>query len=490
VKPLLSVAVFVFVAAAQAADRPNIVFLLTDDQAAYSLGCYGNKDVQTPYIDSLSADGMTFDRHYNTTAICMASRANVMTGMYEYKTGCNFEHGPLMAEHWAKSYPILLRQAGYTTAFAGKFGFVVKGKAGKGTLPEKDFDRWGGGPGQTSYKTAKNKSMAEYAQKYPHSSRSYGAFGRDFILAAAKGDKPFCLSISFKAPHKPDEPDPIFDKVYAGKTFTKPANYGREYGAHFSKQSQQGRQYERFVSWGYRDNYDKVMAIYHQMVHGVDVAVGMIRKAVKDAGVEKNTVFIFTSDNGFFCGSHGYGSKVLPYEEASRVPLIIFDPRHASAGKKLRSKALTGNIDFAPTILELAGLAPTPNMDGKNLLPLLDDPTAKGHDALTLINVWGPQAAHSMAVVTQDWKFVYWPYAAKGFEPTEELYHLAKDPLELENAAKSDAESLKTMQAVYDQAVTAWKRNVVPYHGYEPYGTNFDRSHRWVPTGKTKKKKK
>ena len=102
--------------------KPNIVFLFADDQSTYSVGCYGNKDVQTPNMDQLARDGVAFDKHYNTTAICMASRANVFTGMYEYKTGCNFQHGNMHADVWSKSYPVLLREAGYLTAFAGKFG--------------------------------------------------------------------------------------------------------------------------------------------------------------------------------------------------------------------------------------------------------------------------------------------------------------------------------------------------------------------------------
>lgn len=467
--------------------RPNVIFLFTDDQASYSLGCYGNKDVKTPHIDSLSEAGMTFDHHYDTTAICMASRVNVMTGLYEYRHGCNFDHGPLTEELWETSYPIRLRKAGYLTAFAGKFGFELRKGSEKGRkyLPEDAFDKWGGGPGQTNYATAKNPSMKAYAEKYPHSSRSYGAFGSDFVKESAKTGKSFCLSISFKAPHKPDQPDPIFDKVYAGKKFTKPANYGREYGKHFSLQSKQGRQYERFVSWGYRDRYDEVMAIYHQMVHGVDAAVGMIRAAVEEAGVAENTVFIFTSDNGFFCGSHGYGSKVLPYEESSNVPLIIFDPRHSSSGKKLRSAALTANIDMAPTILDLAGLEVPTEMDGVSLLPLLDNPKAAVRDSATLINVWGPHAAHSYGVVTRDYKFVYWPYEAGELEPTEELYHLAKDPGELTNLAPLKGQDLKKMRGVYDAAVEAWKRDTVDYNGYEQYGAIFDRSIPWK-TGQAK----
>ncbi|MBT3637680.1 MAG: sulfatase-like hydrolase/transferase, partial [Opitutae bacterium] len=152
------------------AKRPNIIFLFTDDQSSYSLGCYGNKDVKTPHIDSLSSSGMTFDHHYDTTAICMASRVNVMTGLYEYRHGCNFDHGPLTEKLWKTSYPIRLRKAGYLTAFAGKFGFDVRKGTGKGQkyLPVEDFDKWGGGPGQTNYATAKNPSMKAYAKKYPH----------------------------------------------------------------------------------------------------------------------------------------------------------------------------------------------------------------------------------------------------------------------------------------------------------------------------------
>ena len=475
----------------RAADKPNVIFLLTDDQSSYSLGCYGNKDVKTPHVDGLSEAGMTFDHHYDTTAICMASRVNVMTGLYEYRHACNFDRGPLMEEHWRKSYPVLLREAGYLTAFAGKFGFLVKG-AGKDKprLPAEAFHKWGGGPGQTNYATAKNPSMAAYAREYPHSSRSYGAFGRDFVLEATKSGKPFCLSISFKAPHKPDHPDPLFNQVYAGKTFKKPANYGREYGGHFSLQSRQGRQYERFASWGYRDRYDEVMAVYHQMVHGVDAAVGMIRRAVKEAGAADDTVFIFTSDNGFFCGSHGYGSKVLPYEEASKVPLILFDPRHPNSGKKLRSDSLTANLDLAPTILELAGLQAPEGMDGVSLLPLLDDPEATVRETAALINVWGPKKVHSLAVVTKDHKYVYWPYEdGKTFKPTEELYHLAEDPHELENVVESDPRALHDLRATYDRAVSAWRRDAAPYHGYAEYGDVFDRSVPWLHPASTKPEK-
>ena len=454
--------------------KPNIIFLFADDQSTHSVGIYGNKEVQTPNMDKLGKDGLIFDRHYNTTAICMASRANVFTGMYEYKTGCNFTHGDMHAEVWEKSYPVLLREAGYLTAFAGKFGMVVKGKG----LCEDDFDYWGGGPGQTHFETKKNASMKKYAEKYPHASRSYGAFGQDVIRDAVKKKKPFCLSISFKAPHRPVTPDPMFDHVYAGKKFTKPANYGRKFGEHMAPQGKAGRQYERFESWNYDKNYDEVMAKYFQQVYGVDVAVGMIRKEVEAQGIAGNTVIIYTSDNGFICGSHGYGSKVLPMEESSRVPLMIYDPRSKSVGKGLRCGKLTGNIDFAPTMLEMAGLPVPKNMDGKSLVKTLDDPKAGGHQQLAFINVWGPLATQSLTCVTETQKYTYWWYGDENMKPTEEFYDLKNDPLELKNEADNPekAAALYQMRKRYDKELAKWKREAVPYNNYQPYGVFFDRT--------------
>ena len=467
-------------------ERPNIVFLLADDQCTYSMGCYGTPDVQTPHLDKLARDGVIFDNHYDTTAICMASRANIMTGMFEYKTGCNFEHGPLLREHWQRSYPMRLRATGYRTGFAGKFGFVVADQPkSRGILPSSDFDSWGGGPGQTSYETRKNKSMAKYAEEYPHSTLSYAAFADDFIHQAKTDDRPFCLSISFKAPHRPVTPDPQFDHVYANKKFTKPANFGRRYGEHFSLQSRQGRQFERFDSWGYRNDYDRVMARYYQQIYAIDVAVGRIRASLESAGVAKNTVIIYTSDNGFFCGAHGYGSKVLPYEESSRVPLIMFDPRDTKSRRQTdngdfsRSAALTGNVDFAPTILALAGLPIPQNMDGENLLPYYRDPKLSKKDrVLPLINVWGPKATHSLSVVTRDWKYIYWAYAEGEYEPAEELYCTRTDPLERTNRLLDPAaeNQLAAMREQYDRAVEKWKSDAVAYHNYQRFGAFFSRT--------------
>jgi arylsulfatase A-like enzyme len=219
------------------------------------------------------------------------------------------------------------------------------------------------------------------------------------------------------------------------------------------------------------------MAKYYQQIYAIDQAVGMIRDALHKYGEDRNTVIIYTSDNGFMNGSHGYGSKVIPYEESSRVPLIIYDPRHPNSGKALECHSLTGNVDFHPTILKLAGVPLPPRVDGRSLLPLYADPRAETHPYLPLINVWGPEEVFSFGVVSQDWKYIFWPYDAGDFVKTEEMYHLATDRLEMHALSKDPeyANQLKTMRKAYDRALEHWRDEAVPYHNYQPFAEVFSR---------------
>jgi arylsulfatase A-like enzyme len=203
----------------------------------------------------------------------------------------------------------------------------------------------------------------------------------------------------------------------------------------------------------------------------------MIRDELKAQGVADNTVVIYTSDNGYICGSHGYGSKVLPMEESSRVPLMIYDPRSPLNGKQIRCDQLTGNIDFAPTILELAGLPVPSNMDGKSLLGLLQKPDQGGHEQMAFINAYGPIATHSLSCLTKQYKYTYWWYGDKNMEPVEELFDTKKDPLELKNLANNPDHTaiLDAMRKRYDQELTQWKKQAVDYNDYQRYGTLFDR---------------
>lgn len=467
-------------------EQPNIIFFFSDDQAYNTQKDYGNPDVLTPNLDVLANEGLVFLRHYNTSAICMASRANVMTGLYEYKTGCNFSHGPLGTKQWSESYPVLLKQAGYRVGFAGKFGFSISDNHEswdkEGEVAQHNFDFWGGGPGQTSYVTAQNKSITRYAEHYPHSTRAYGAASIDFIRESVEKGEPFCMSVFFKAPHRPVQSDPMFDDIYKDTEFHKLPNYGREAGAHLAPHSRMGRQYKRFVEWGYdqEESYQNALRMYNQLIYGVDFSIGMVLKELKNLDIDENTVIIFSSDNGYFNGSHGLGCKVLPYEEGARVPLIIADPRTGENGKNHKTSALSGNVDITATILDLAGIEIPSAYDGLSLLPLLENPDSQVRESLPIIQVWGPKATQCLTVMDERYKYVYWYFedAEKNLKATEELFDLEKDPYELVNqAGLSEYQSqLSRMRQLYDQQLNHWKSEGVKYNGYEEYGVLFDRS--------------
>lgn len=467
---------------------PNIIIFLADDQNPSTIGAYGNEQVKTPNIDKLAERGLMFMNNYATTSICMASRASIMTGLYEYRTGCNFKHGPLHDTIFKNSYPLILRENGYYTGFAGKFGFAVVSpneQAEKYStydkLPVDEFDWWAGGPGQTFYTTSKNEYLKEYAEDYPHSTRAYGAACQDFIKEAVVQEKPFCLSMSFKAPHRPNTPDPYFDAVYADTDWIKPENYGREHAKHLPLQSKLGRQYLNLhKSFGYLNSYQESIRNYNQLIHGIDHAIGMVMEELERQGISDNTVIIYTADNGYNMGAHGLGGKVLPYEEGSKTPLIIFDPRNSAGMQGKRSSAVTANIDIAPTVLGLAGVDIPEEMDGKSLYGLLKHPDDNVREALPLIQAWGTAPSMALSIVSEEYKYLHWFYA-DGLEPGEELYHLKTDPLELKNLVlhESHADALSKMQEYYDEELALWKGNAVSHAGYQEFSKLFDRELPW-----------
>ncbi|MCK4920240.1 MAG: sulfatase-like hydrolase/transferase [Bacteroidales bacterium] len=479
----------VFTMNAQTDDRPNIIFLLTDDQAVSTIAAYGFSEAVTPNIDSLANNGVMFMNHYNNTSISMASRAICMTGRYEFSHGSNFHHGSVSEEIFLQSYPVLLRNSGYKTGFIGKFGFPVN-EAGDTNLdyssveflPDEHFDWWKGWPRQGSYETIKNDSIAHYAEEFPHTTRAVGEVASDFISEFANGDEPFCLSVSFKAPHLPFDPDPAYDSVYADKIWTKPENYGLINGVGLAPQASQGRHYRQFrtVGWG-PQTYHETRSAYNQLVHGIDVAVGRIVEELKAKGEDDNTIIIFTADNGHFNGSHGFNGKALPYEEASLAPLIVFDPRDISNhGNKVWG--VTGSVDLAPTILELAGVEKPAGMDGISLKPMLDNPENTIRDYVLHTQMWGPTPIHAMTIITEDWKYIYWPYEGEGMLPATELYDLNNDSLEMINKSGQEefADVELLMESYFNEALQYYKDHNVKRNNYEEFEVIFDRGISWA----------
>lgn len=452
--------------------RPNIIFILADDLTFDGVGAYGRSDVKTPNIDHLAGRGIRFTRYYNTTAICMASRATIMTGKFEFSTGCNFDRDDLSLDNWHNSYPSLLKKNGYITGFAGKLGFRVDESKDRKSIDsvKSSFDWWCGWPGQGKYEMSANREAEEYHKLYgnkkEHTTYALGLMGKAFIEKYADSKKPFCLSISFKAPHTPYHTDKRYDGVYQDHDFETPGNYG---GAiQLPEQAIAGRPFIKGKSW--MKDFQGSMQKYHQMVYGLDVAVGMILNELKSQGLDQNTVIIFTSDNGHFNGTKGLGGKLYPYEEGALAPLLYYDPRVADK-KNGELTALSANTDIAPTILDIAEIAPPEDIQGKSLLPLIEGTQESIHESILLVNAWGARAAQSLAVVNENWKYIHWFYGTDGFEPEEELYNMQSDRLELKDLSEdtrmqSEKEKMRT---TYDWWMEYWKDHCLPGSDYEYY---------------------
>lgn len=471
--------------------QPNIVFLLADDLRWDSLAHLSNLGLKTPNLDKLAKKGVRFSKSYNTTAICMASRANYISGLNEFSTGTNFTHGNMDYATWQKSYPALLKKHGYYTGFLGKFGFHVldeNGKKGKVAVIRDDFDYWGAWLGQGSYQISKNPTaeawFKNFGKQKEHTTHALGLMGEDFIKKATASGKPFNLSVSFKAPHTPYIIDNRYKNIYNGQVFAQPENFGLSPNA--PKQALSGRPAHIGKKW--LKDYNQTMYNYHSLVYGLDQAVGRILNALEQQGVSDNTVIIFAGDNGHFNGSKGLGGKLYAYEEGTLSPTIIYDPRRSSTTDFETSEVLTASIDIAPTILSLAKVALPEKIQGKSMLPVLA--TEKNqqksdmlHDSLLLMHVWGEASAQSLAVVTPNHKYIHWFYGGNGFERTEELFDLSKDKYERNNLVNSieAAPVLKDMQLKYDNWLKNWEKYGVTGREYPKYLKIADR-HTPFPT--------
>lgn len=352
-------------APACAAERPNIVFLLADDMRWDMMGCAGNPIIHTPHLDMLAADGSRFTNSFVTTAICAASRASILTGLHERTHRYTFGTKPIAAEHIALSYPALLQEHGYHTGFVGKFGVGVPPGATK-----EMFDSFA------------PLDRNPYWKKQPDGTEKHltdieGEKAIEFINAAKPG-KQFCLSVSFNAPHAEDnDPKQFFwqkevDESYRHAKFPVPATMAAEF---FDRHPDFLKDTESRVRFKWRFDeprkYQEMVAGYYRMITGVDLVVGRIREALVKKGLAKNTVIVFTADNGYFLGERGFADKWYIYEPSIRVPLVIYDPR---AGKERRGKtidAMALNVDLSPTLLELAGVPVPKQVQGRSLVPLL-----------------------------------------------------------------------------------------------------------------------
>jgi arylsulfatase A-like enzyme len=436
-----------------AGSRPNIVFLLTDDQRWDSLGCMGNRIVRTPNIDRLSEQGVTFDNHFVTTSICMASRASILTGLYSSAHRINDFRTPLTPEQYARTYPELLRRSGYHVAFIGKYGVGDK-------MPEDRFDYWKGFPGQGRYFTPERRHLTEVM----------GDQSLEFLTSAPR-TKAFCLSVSFKAPHVQDDdprqflPSPGSAELYKDVNIPVPETADTKYLSALPIETHRSEMRRRWaVRFSTPELYQESVKNYYRLITEVDTVVGRIRDQLRSLGADRNTIIVFSADNGFYLGEHGMAGKWLMHEESIRTPLIVFDPRDGARRRGARIDEMSLNIDIAPTLLDYAGLKPPPSMQGRSLAaapPQRSEWFYEHH----FTNGWIPRTE---GIRTAAWKYTRYLDTEPVFE---ELYNLAQDPKEKQNLVRSPehAERLSPLRSRW----RAWRenlRNWSPDREWEPPG--------------------
>ena len=427
-----------------AKEPPNIIFLLTDDQRADTMGCAGNPIIQTPNMDEMAQHGVRFANAFVTTSICASSRASIFTGQWTRRHGINDFKTPFSEAALAQTYPMLLRGAGYRIGFIGKYGVGAKKD-----LPVDQYDYWKGFPGQGKYENKDEDG------NYKHLTQIMGEQAIEFLQGCSK-EQPFCLSVSFKAPHCQDgDPrqfiyDPAYEDLYKDVTIPTGEKMERRF---FDALPEFLQTSEARARWQIRflmpEMFQESVKSYYRLITGVDVVIGKIREQLAKLNFRDNTVIILTGDNGFYLGEYGLAGKWFPHEESIRVPLIVFDPTADQKRQGAMVERMVLNVDIAPTILELAGLQAPEQMQGRSLAPLLKGEKPKWRTDFFYEHLFEhPTIPRSEALRTERWKYTrYIDYDC------EELYDLKRDPQETVNLAgeKKRARTLRSLRKRCDE---------------------------------------
>jgi len=420
-------------AAAAPVPRPNVVFVMSDDHAAHAISAYGSRVNETPGLDRLAREGVLFRNAFVTNSICTPSRAAILTGAYSHRNGVpvfnRFDGSqPTVAK--------LLQAAGYHTGMIGKWHL--------GSDPT-GFDRWEILPGQGVYNdpvlyTATGEKT--YSGRY--ATDVITDLGIDFIRQRPK-DRPFFLMLHHKAPHREWTPDEKHRRMFEGRTIPEPPTLWDDYATRTDalRENRQrvaddltprdlkvappaGLEGKDLTRW----KYQRYMQDYLACVQSIDDNMGRLLDFLKESGLERDTIVVYTSDQGFFLGDHGLYDKRFMYEESLRMPLLVRWPAVVRPGSTAEALAL--NVDFAPTFLEAAGVAVPAVMQGRSLLPILRGDTPSGWRTAIYYRYYHDPGHHNTrahyGVRTAAHKLVYfWT------KDQWELFDLRSDPAELRN---------------------------------------------------------
>lgn len=402
--------------------RPNFVVVLVDDLRWDGVSATGHPFVETPAVDQLAREGITFRNAFVTTPLCSPSRASFLTGRYVRSHGI-IDNGRSASFDQLESFPLLLERAGYRTAFIGKWHM------GSDDAPRPGFTRWLSFAGQGHYRDQELNSDGQKISTQGYVTDVLSSYAVDFVREAALRPEPFLLYLSHKAVHEPFTPPPRHEGLYADAVVS--CSRGCD-------DSLVGKPaLTRFVPDtavpvpGRGGPTDQQIRNQASLLASVDQGFGDVVRALQRAGVVDQTMIVFTSDNGYFHGEHSLGDKRWAYEESIRVPWIVRYPPLAAQG--VAQDALVLNIDLAPTILDLAGVAVPPEVDGRSLRPLLGGESAPWRVSFVaeyFEEAPFPRVPTWEALRTEDLKLIRYPDYGDEFD---ELYDLSLDPFELVN---------------------------------------------------------
>lgn len=435
-------------------ERPNLLFILTDDQRWDALGCLGHPFLKTPNLDRIRTDGALFANAFVTTSLCSPSRASFLTGCYAHTHGVMQNEKRDFDFTGTPSFAQLLQPAGYRTGFLGKWHMAGTSE------PRPGFDYWLSFRGQGVYTDPVfNENGKEYkASGYMTDLLNEKALA---FLESAPADQPFCLYLSHKAVHQPFTPAPRHEGLWPQAELPEPPNYRDTFADKPEwMRNAYGVTSERVVNdrpgtnaearpmppW---DGKRKPALDYYRAIEAVDEGVGQILALLEKQGRLDNTVIVFAGDNGYFWGEHRRGDKRLMFEEALRIPLLIRYPKLVKPGSTIERMAL--NIDLAPTFLDLAGVPVPSHMQGRSWRPLFAGDPADWRRSF-LYEYWvdlTPTIPRILGVRTENWKLVRYP----DLHDIDELYDLRQDPHELHSLVKdpASAEVYGKMKAELDR---------------------------------------
>jgi arylsulfatase A-like enzyme len=471
--------------------QPNIIYILGDDHRAEYMGCSGHPLVQTPALDDLARRGVRFANAFCTSPVCTPSRTCHYTGRWERSHGVNFNSGSsLTDEAFANTFPMLLKQAGYSTAWVGK-NHMPAGRGGyKSGLMEKHFDFWYGKHdhnffyvkehrGGEIYRNAKEDTQVEVftegVMNFLEPQREFYAKS-EFPLGKRDPEKPFCLCVTFNLPHDAGTYDmqlresdsPMYKSLYRDKAreFPFPKTYRSWWGdvpQKLPRDVYNGVQIPYYDYVKMPESLREKIVRTAQTITGMDCFVAKLVKKLEELGEADNTIIIFSTDHGLHFGEFGLGGKNFLYEADLRIPLIVYDPRLPAEKRNVTRREMVCPADLASTVLELAGLTPPEEYQGASLRPLLHGENVPWRKELFVEALMDIQNyPRSEGVRTEEWKYIRYfrrtedpKQASYNFRGTlddytacltstlyggeqpiyEELYNLLHDPHEETNLA-------------------------------------------------------